>query len=150
MAAVTVGVGVELPPSGFLPDGSAKLLRVPFTALLSFLVDGKNLEGREGAGERGLGCSSHRQPGGSGDPNSRAVATPPPPQPSSNPWCPCGPDAGCTAGGRLRGGVERGGDRRETELHTFILMYVCMYICMYGFFRAVSAVVMFSKVIPLS
>lgn len=88
---------------GFLPDGTAKLLCVPFTSLLSFLVDGKNLESRECAGKRSLGCSTHRQPQdpGSGDPDSRASAAPPPPRPSSNLWCPCGPGAGYRGGGRL-------------------------------------------------
>ena len=59
--------GCPRPPQpGFLPDGTAKLFRVPFTPLLSFLVDGKNLEGREGAGKRSLGCSGHGQPRGGG------------------------------------------------------------------------------------
>lgn len=37
-------------PAGFLPDGVARLFGIPFTPLLSFLVDRKNLEGRECAG----------------------------------------------------------------------------------------------------
>lgn len=92
---------------GFLPDGTAKLLCVPFTSLLSFLVDGKNLESRECAGKHSLGCSPHRQPWGPGreDPYSHASAVPPPPRPSSSLWCPCGPGAEYRGGGRLcRGG----------------------------------------------
>lgn len=52
-------------PGGFLPDGTAKLPGVPFTSLLSFLIDGENLEGRQGAGEPALGCSPQAAPGGS-------------------------------------------------------------------------------------
>lgn len=88
---------------GFLPDGTAKLLCVPFTSLLSLLVDRKNLESRERAGKCSGGCSARRQPWdpGSRDPYSRVSAASPPPRPSSSLWCPCGPGVGCRGGGRL-------------------------------------------------
>lgn len=47
-----------------MPDGTAKLLGVPFTPLLSFLVDGKNLEGREFSGQHSRGCSTTGSPRG--------------------------------------------------------------------------------------
>lgn len=53
---------------GGLPDGTAKLLCVPLTPLLSFLVDGKDLKGRECAGKHALGCPPAGSPGGSGTP----------------------------------------------------------------------------------
>lgn len=53
----------ECVPGRFLPDGTAKLPGVPFTSLLSFLIDGENLESREGAGEPARGCSPQAAPG---------------------------------------------------------------------------------------
>lgn len=108
-----------------MPDGTAKLPGVPFTPLLSFLVDGKNLEGRERAGRHAPGCSPQAAPGLQGrGPHSHAAAAPPPPRPSSSPWCPCGPGAGRTGGGHLckeRGrslgkAGERAGQSRDANL----------------------------------
>lgn len=120
------------PQPEFLPDGTAKLFRVPFTPLLSFLVDGKNLEGREEAGKCSPGAPAVGNPGvgapGSRDPDSHAAAAPPPPRPSSSPWCPCGPDAGCTVGGRLwGGGREEGTNRRQSYVMLRIHYAICAW-----------------------
>lgn len=106
---------------GFLPDRTAKLLCVPFTSLLSFLVDRKNLESGECAGKRALGCSTRGQPWdpGAGDPDSHASAEPPPPRPSSSLWCPYGPGAGYRGGGRL---CRRGGQAKRRDIISGVLV----------------------------
>ena len=115
------GVPPPTPQPRILPDGTAKLFRVPFTPLLSFFIDGKNLEGREGAGGRSLGCSGHGQPlsGGSQEQGPRLTCCSSTSSPTAfiKPLVSMWPRRRMYSGRPSSGWGEGGGDKRETELH---------------------------------